>query len=572
MKLFLGSFAILLLLIAVGYGPGRCAAGDLPTVYCYALGVSDNSNAPLADAKSAATNFAAYVKQLFPTSSKVVVLTAPEDPPTPARIKGILDVEIRNIPRYSSVIFYFAGHGIQHSTPEYDDDLHLVLSGSDTTGYETNSLDFGDLAVALDRKKMITGMVLLDCCHSGTPLDVRTRSGKLLQECGKDGSPRYVWLFATSAKQETYSGDFTDEFLKEWRTNVQTCLKPDLIIDDINRIAPATDAGYRKREVFPPKVDWCVGTLGQPASIVTIIPKGDFRDSFHVDFSDGVTDDPDFTTADRPFYLRFASKRSGLNVIVSFGTNHPAISLTTNDLKPDVVLLQTDGRTLSLVQPDDRSLSLTTSELNKFSTAVFSLAGYDGYTADFVEIVGRTLARQGAVTDARHLYEIAAQENPSSTEWTALLDTNETSIIRYMAGLASTEEKQRYLSDVELVNGIGSASEGWYSLAAGGGTRQDAEFARLRTYIGSKVVGNYYEAERMKRSLIKTIGSKGQSEKLDEIYVIDTVGSPVIQQSATKFAETTKEWAGSKGVLTGSYYMTQEHEDNLRPEDPKFYR
>src|SRR5688500_13876046 len=99
------------------------AAEPSPKVLCIVLGVSNNQGWELPAAKQAAVKFKDVVVSLFPGAGTEVRLLLDEDATLEA-ISKVLYREIPKLPRYSAVIFYFAGHGLYDATnTNYDEDV-----------------------------------------------------------------------------------------------------------------------------------------------------------------------------------------------------------------------------------------------------------------------------------------------------------------------------------------------------------------------------------------------------------------------------------------------------------------
>jgi outer membrane protein OmpA-like peptidoglycan-associated protein len=387
-----------------------------PKVYCFAMGVSDNPDKPLLQAKGAADAFVDSISRLFSTNSEIHSYTSTNNPADRDAVEHILYDVIPSIPKYSSIIFYFAGHGLRSQTNTYDEDLHLLLAGAKTTEYRRKSLRFSQLADALGRTKMVTGLVVLDCCFSGSGNDQNLYSGKILR-INEKTCPRFVYYFASGKDQNALSGKFTHSFLKNWESlSTNKCVSPNLLFQKLVATANADseDRGFRSPEQFPPDVAWCYSNFGRPSSILVIVPFDSYRPPALT--IDGV--DVTFSNKDEPYYLGLVPKDQNLTIVSQDGFHSVSTQLTTNELADDIVVLELSRDSMMLLGPES-TLGLNASQIEALSNRILAGSGDSRKSAAYLELAGRSLTRLNERAQARNYLERA--RDVSSPERSAAL-------------------------------------------------------------------------------------------------------------------------------------------------------
>jgi hypothetical protein len=529
------------------------ALGDAlsPKIVCYSIGVSDTPDIPLAPPKASAELFATNFAHLFP-GAEIHLFTSPAHPATSDVVEKILHVDIPALPRYSSVVFYFAGHGIHDdANTNYDDDLHLLLAGAATTNYQTHSLNFAELVDALSRTRMVTGIAVLDCCSSGAPVDADTRTGRLVRQAGDPlgTSPRFVYFLATgTGAQETYSGKFTTNFLNSWKAGSlgNSCLKPDGLRDLLVGQADKdpVDKGFRVPDVEPPGVNWCLSTLGKPMTLLWILPKNGFRGSVPATFVNlGFTEQLRFNSGLDYFFSAFVPKNKDLAIKVDYQFSHPMLTIPATNLTSDILVLQTDGTTIEQVGQDTRLTGVSTAQLTQIADKAISEAGMAPQTSEFLELVGRNLARNSDSALAKQYFSMAAS-SPASVEQAARLKL----LVNFQPGKVSEDlvkispkYQARFLSDVDLVYGTGSAKEGWDALLEDKrGTSQET-FFKTRSYVSAKANGDKKRSNELFNELLSKFANE-DPQKEKELSKIANLPDDQVKMVPEVFADTPKEF------------------------------
>lgn len=93
--------------------------------------------------------------------------------PTKKNIINLLETSIKecNNNKYSNLIFYFAGHGVQHTDTNFDESDSLDESILTTDMKFIYDDEFRNILNKLNNRKTDLSFIF-DCCHSGTILDL----------------------------------------------------------------------------------------------------------------------------------------------------------------------------------------------------------------------------------------------------------------------------------------------------------------------------------------------------------------------------------------------------------------
>lgn len=331
---------------ALGWWTGLDAAPPEPGIYCFVIGAADTPPGRLLDANRLARDFEKAITQTFP-GAKVQLLTSDSaTKPTRESVALILNETIRTIPRYSTVVFYFAGHGFVQENPSgYDADLHLLLDRPEGASDLTHSLAVADLIDRLSRTKMVNGVIVLDCCHAATLAAQGSITQRLVDSMahGPGVGNRFVFLAAAAKEQKAFAGKFTRRLVAALNSRPQNsvCFKLENIMAQVAaefRDDP-DDKGTQMPVMTPWKPDWCMTSFGKPSTFLIFSPKDGFKGSCTVDIGTDTTMDVHFSLA--PGYaMSLVPKSAPLAIRVNHEGRRTELVLDPADLAQDVVLIE----------------------------------------------------------------------------------------------------------------------------------------------------------------------------------------------------------------------------------------
>lgn len=100
-----------------------------------------------------------------------------------------------------TLIFYFAGHGLIHSTGS---DLYLSLVGSDKRMYRSTAYEY--IREELRESRARRRIVILDCCYSGRAFGLMSAADQPTEQIANSAALRGTYLMAAARENQTAEG------------------------------------------------------------------------------------------------------------------------------------------------------------------------------------------------------------------------------------------------------------------------------------------------------------------------------------------------------------------------------
>lgn len=499
----LGSFLLAIVSwLLLSYAPSARAAEE-PGIYCFIVGVSNVRPWPLKGADELADRFELKIRRIFPEAKVEKLTSLGLEKPTWEALDRIMHDIIPQLPRYSSIIFYFAGHGERDTrNPEYDGDLHLLLEGASLTEHHRKSLRVAELYDAVARTRMINGLFFFDCCYSGTIIDPKTRTGRLFGSGDADleNTRRFLFFTATSNGQQATLGTFTERLLSSWEaeSKINMCLSPEQLAAAVIKIYDQKpERGLQAPSLMPDlRTDWCLSYFGKPMTMLLITPKKRF---------DGA---PLLTVGESQRSFKFSvaphvavwmvPKTDRLTVKVGSGLSEGTLELNRQDFKRDIIVLETDGKSIARVtKADPNRAGLSASSMTQMAYFARAEIGIVENSAEFFSntarlIVGMSDASENDQSSALSFYAQAAAVTPGEMGrlMTIVAEGEGTELLSVAQRSGSIESQIQMFEDFSRFHGPAASLPVWNDVFKASNDPDFRGYAAARALADALAVGN----------------------------------------------------------------------------------
>lgn len=523
------------------------------TVYAVIIGVENYADGEKLDGTvDNARMIAASVLQAFP-GAKVRLMVSdaenPNDRPTLENVRTVLAFEMMQVPKYSFVIVYFAGHGIVVGNADARTDVGLVFEGGRPLNANPDpkcTWKYGEMLSAFMDLPMCNFMLFLDCCYAGpAAMPTAQIKGVELQAL----SLRGLVFAASTRSQKTIQDVFTSALGQYWEVPSNVCKRPTEmlrdIVENVKRALRARLGVDIPASTLSPQLvlgegtQVCIGSFGRPSTLLYVIPPTtNDRSAFQFDGAEEEWFDPRRDTGiEAAFYPRQIARADvAITCTQGVGFQRTVRLDARSHLTSDIVWVdfrQPEGQEIGTFK------SLSADTLRHASDLAYSVGARESSAYEIEQQYLFALAQEGRL-DHGELQARLESRDYSDPRWAVLAGRNADATV-FLSAAAGTGETFAGIAALNLVGRHKEAvSVAQAAMVKESWSSEVTSLASVYEYASMRLAGQ----DRQARSVAVRLRQPGSLEgaQLDCFEALASMSREEIGRSMVSMPISVDQW------------------------------